>query len=186
MRGGRSPRRVQRAMENGFLNARSTRGPECLRDYGFWCWRMGLPMIWIEPCSRYSRFSRVRLDLFTTPFTLTISGRAALIAIAAGVTPAQYASITAHGAEWNRVPNHLAADFARTILRVVRRPVNYEIQKQAVPISVWQKSPASTTQVKAPAPPMLDQQFAEQGGAGIQPAVRRPRAATGPRLAASA
>jgi hypothetical protein len=43
--------------------------------------------------------------------------------------------------------------------------------------SAWQKPPASKTQAKAPAPPMLDQQFAESGGAGIQPAGVLPHAA---------
>src|SRR5438445_255364 len=38
-------RRIELARENGYLNARCRRGPELLRDYGLWCWRMAIPMV---------------------------------------------------------------------------------------------------------------------------------------------
>jgi len=134
MTDGQAPRRIQLAMENGFLNARCMRRAELLRAYGFWCWRMCLPMIWIERCSPHSRFSRVRLDFFTTPFRLTVAGQAALIAISAPVVPARHATISADGAEWNRVPHGAAAGLARAVFRAVRRPESYELHRAAKPL----------------------------------------------------
>jgi hypothetical protein len=131
MANARTPHRIQVAMENGFLNARCVRAPELLRRYGFWCWRMALPIVTIERCSPHSRFCRVRLDLFTTPFQLTVSGQAALIAISARVVPARHGTISAHAAEWTRVPHAAAAELARSVFRAARRPGSYELQRAA-------------------------------------------------------
>src|SRR5262249_54091148 len=134
MANARTPHRIQIAMENGFLNARCVRAPELLRRYGFWCWRMALPLVLIERCSPHSRFCKVRLDLFTTPFQLTVAGQAALIAISARMVPARNGTVSAHGAEWNRVPHAAAAELARSVFRAVRRPDSYEFQRPARPL----------------------------------------------------
>src|SRR5262245_9209932 len=128
----RTPRRLQIAMEQGFLNARCAGAGDLLRTYGFWCWRMALPMVWVERITPHSRFSRVRLDLFTTPFQLSVSGQAALIALSAQIVPAQDGSISAHEATWKRVPNRLALEFARAVFRVVRRPASYQRAQAAI------------------------------------------------------
>jgi len=129
------PKRLRAAMEDGYLNARCRRRDELLRTYGRWCWRMGLPLVWFEPRSPYSRTSRVHLDLFTTPLSLSVRGRAELIALSARYTAAKYASISSYSGVWDRLAPGDAALFARAIFRIVRRAGNYEIAKrpEAVP-----------------------------------------------------
>jgi hypothetical protein len=119
-----TPKRLRTAMDRGFLNARCRNREELLRAYGLWCWRMGLPMVWFEPRSTHSRLSRVHLDLFTTPGSLSVRGHAALIAISAGFIEARHASVTAHSAVWDRVAPEAAAEFARAIFRTLRRAGN--------------------------------------------------------------
>jgi hypothetical protein len=121
------PARLQRARDAGFLNARCRSHSDLLRVYGLWCWRISIPMVWYERRSPCSRLSRVHLDMVTTPYRLTVSGHAALIALSARYIPPQHASITADGAVWDRVPPALAADFARAVFRAVRRPTSYEL-----------------------------------------------------------
>jgi len=123
--------RIRAAMENGFLNARCRKGQQLLREYGLWCWRMGLPLVWYEPRSRHSRLNRVRLDLFTTPGTLSIRGRAALIALSARYVNARDASISPLEAVWDRVEPQDVAGLARAVFRTVRRNGHYEIAPRA-------------------------------------------------------
>ena len=87
---------------------------------------MGLPLIWFEPCGRSSRFSRVSLDLFTTPFRLSLAGRAALIAISGRYLDAAELKVSADHAIWGRVPAKMGPVLAKEILRITRRPANYE------------------------------------------------------------
>jgi hypothetical protein len=119
-------------MERGFLNARCRKRDELLREYGLWCWRMGLPMIWLQARSPHSRLNQVHLDFFTTPNTLTVRGHAALIAISAAIVRARDASISFHGAVWDRVPTDAAEGLARAVFRLVRRPDHHEILSIAI------------------------------------------------------
>jgi hypothetical protein len=118
--------RLLRAREEGFLNARCRVRPALLRAYGLWCWRMSIPMVWYEARTPSSRLSRVHLDMLTTPYRLTVAGRAALIALSAAHFPPDRAVITADGAAWDRVPPATASDFARAVFRTVRRPASYQ------------------------------------------------------------
>jgi hypothetical protein len=120
------PRRLQRARDVGILNARCANHADLLRAYGLWCWRMSIPMVWYERRTPTSRLSRVHLDMLTTPYRLTVSGHAALIALSAGYIPPQYASITADGAVWDRLSPIHAAGFAHAVFRAVRRPASYQ------------------------------------------------------------
>lgn len=126
------PKRLRSAMDRGFLNARCRKREDLLRAYGLWCWRMGLPMVWFEPRTAHSRLSRVHLDLFTTPGSLSVRGHAALIALSAGFVEARHGSISPHSAVWDRVPPEAAAEFARSIFRTVRRGGNYILNPKPV------------------------------------------------------
>jgi hypothetical protein len=114
-------------MECGFLNARCRKRDALLREYGLWCWRMGLPMIWFEARSPRSRLNRLHLDLFTTPGCLSTRGHAELIGLSARHVAARHASVTAHGGVWDRVGAEDVEEFARGIFRTVRRKGNYEV-----------------------------------------------------------
>jgi hypothetical protein len=114
-------------MQSGYLNARCRDAGALLREYGVWCWRMGLPMVWVGTRSPHSRFASVHLDLFTTPGELTVKGLAGLIAVSAAVVPAQFASIASHGAVWDPVPTRAAPAFAQAVFRVARRRGHFAI-----------------------------------------------------------
>jgi len=118
-------------MECGFLNARSRKRDALLREYGLWCWRMGLPMLWFEARGQHSRLNRLHLELFTTPGCLTTRGHAELIGLSARYVAARHASVTPHGAVWDRLGSEDAAQFARSIFRTIRRKGNYQIELRA-------------------------------------------------------
>jgi len=132
----RPPQRLQRAQQHGFLNARCRDSEGLIRNYGLWCWRMGVPMVWYERRSAGSRFTRVHLEMLTTPFVLSVRGHAALIAVSAPVVQARHATIMGHGALWEMVPSHAADDFARSVFRAVRGPGSYEATPKPVDIPV--------------------------------------------------
>ncbi len=113
--------RIQQARERGYLNAQ--RQPDLIAAHSQWCWRLRIPVLWMERCSPYSRFGRVRLDLFTTPRALTASAQEELGALAGrfGTGPPR---ITAHDACWERVPLARMEDLAGAALCVVNRHGN--------------------------------------------------------------
>ena len=95
---------------------------------------MAIPLIWYERRSPHSRFSRVHLEMLTTPGSLTVAAHAALIAISAPLVEARYGTISPHGAVWDRVPAGAAADFARAVFRAVRRPRGGHVQSSPAEI----------------------------------------------------
>src|SRR5438067_1846836 len=74
--GGRERARLRAARENGFLNARCRGNQRLVEVFSFWCWRLKLPMVWLERRTPHSRYGRIRLDMFTTPNMLTAAGQA--------------------------------------------------------------------------------------------------------------
>ncbi|SPE43068.1 conserved hypothetical protein [Candidatus Sulfopaludibacter sp. SbA3] len=121
---GRARGRLQRARENGYLNAACDR--ELAGIHSQWCWRLRIPVVWMERCAPRSPYGRVHLDLFTTPHALTATGRGALEALSKRFGAGK-ATISAHDACWERVPLPQMEHLARTILRAVNRPVNFQL-----------------------------------------------------------
>jgi hypothetical protein len=121
---GRARGRLLRARENGYLNAACER--HLAGFHSQWCWRLKIPVIWMERCSPRSRFGRVHLDLFTTPHALTTAGREALQSLAARFAIAGKTTVSAHDACWDRVPIRQLEDLASAVLRAAGRPGNYE------------------------------------------------------------
>jgi hypothetical protein len=144
----RQPLRLQLAQQKGFLNARCLQNPELVRAYGLWCWQMAVPMVWFERCSPNSRFSRVHLEMLTTPFMLSVSGHAALIALSASLVKARDATISPHGAVWDRVPLADTAAFARSIFRAVRRAGSYHAPAEAQSLTPIHVVPFTTRLAK--------------------------------------
>jgi hypothetical protein len=119
-------RKLERARLDGYLNA--IRGDaEALREYGFWCWRRRLPLVWIERRSGRSKYARVRLDLFTTAIRLTDGAQAELAA--AG----HRATVSAHDGVWDRVAMGAAEGLARAVFRIATREGNFERLRRAPP-----------------------------------------------------
>ena len=73
---GREQARLAKARENGYLDARCKDNQALVRAYGMWCWRLRIPMVWLERRSRYSAFGRVQLEMFTSANRLTAGGQA--------------------------------------------------------------------------------------------------------------
>jgi hypothetical protein len=121
---GRARGRLQRARETGYLDAACD--PELPAVHSQWCWRLKIPVIWMERCSPRSRYGRVHLDLFTTPHALTAAGRDALTMLTDRLAIAGAATVTAHDACWKRVPIARMEDLARAVFRAANRPGNYQ------------------------------------------------------------
>lgn len=85
-----------------------------------WCWRLRLPLVWTEGMSRYSRYGRVCVDLYTTSFRLTPAGEAELRALAF------HARTSAHDACWEKTPRSELDALARAAYRATMRAGNYE------------------------------------------------------------
>jgi hypothetical protein len=124
--GGRELGRLRRAREDGYLDARCGLGPLLAERYSRWCWLMKIPAVWIERRSRYSRYSRVHLDMFTTANRLSIRGQAAMRDLGALWNPAGPVQVSPHDVCWERIPVRHAHAMARSAYRAATRAGNYE------------------------------------------------------------
>jgi hypothetical protein len=116
---------LQQAREDGYLDATSRDNRAIVKAHGLWCWRLRLPMVWFERLSPYSRFVHLRLDMLTTPNTLTGAGQSALKALGDG-------RITAHDALWERIPRARAAKMAHAVLRAAIQVDHYRLNRTSV------------------------------------------------------
>ena len=115
-------RRLQRAHENGYLDATCRSISAIVKAHGLWCWRLKIPMVWYERHSPRSRFGCLRLDMLTTPNMLTAAGQAALKALGDG-------RISAHDAVWARVPLFRLAKMAHAALRAAIQTGHYRLNR---------------------------------------------------------
>ncbi len=121
---GRTRGRLQKARELGYLNAACD--PRLAGLHSQWCWRLKIPVIWMERRSPHSRFGRVHLDLFTTPRALTPAGRAALRDLTERLGIGGAVAVSSHDACWDRVPLRQLEHLAGAVFRAVNRPGNYQ------------------------------------------------------------
>ncbi|HEV2446344.1 MAG TPA: hypothetical protein VGS58_10495 [Candidatus Sulfopaludibacter sp.] len=122
---------MNRAREQGYLDARRAGADRLLRPYSLWCWQLKLPVVWLEKRARYSRYARVRLDMFTTGDRLSVAGQFELEGLCAA-RPA----LSAHDAVWEGIPRAEAMALARAAMRVATRSVNREPNRQKRPAKV--------------------------------------------------
>jgi hypothetical protein len=115
---GRERGRLERARENGYLNARCPENRRIVKAFGLWCWRLKIPMVWFERRSPRSRYARVHLDLLTTAQMLTVAGQAEMKALGARASP--------HDACWDHVPMRDLDRLANQVFRAATRSGNYE------------------------------------------------------------
>ena len=137
---GREQARLSKARENGYLDARCKENQPLLRAYGMWCWRLKIPMVWLERRSRYSAFGRVQLEMFTSANRLTPTGQAGMEAICAPGNGAAWTRVSAHDARWDHVAMPNAPELARAVFRAANRPSNYERNDSPVENVVGEKT----------------------------------------------
>lgn len=113
--------RLRKARENGYLDANFRDITRLKRDYGLWCWRLRIPVVWHLPESRRSRFGRVYMDMLTTGRTLTPAGMAEVESICA---PSEL--VYSHGAVSARMERAELGTLARRLYKAVTRPGNSE------------------------------------------------------------
>jgi hypothetical protein len=124
--------RLGKARENGYLDARCKDNQALVRAYGMWCWRLKIPMVWLERRTRYSKYGRVQLEMFTSANRLSVRGEAAMEAICAPANIAAWTQISAHDARWEHVALPNARELARAVFRAATRPENYEVNVRRV------------------------------------------------------
>ena len=123
---GHERTRLRKAREVGYLDARCKDNQALVHAYGLWCWRLKIPMVWLERRTSYSRYGRVQLEMFTSANRLTAGGQAGMKAICAPGHAASRTKVSPHDACWDHVALPNAADLAHTVFRAAIRPENYE------------------------------------------------------------
>jgi hypothetical protein len=123
---GRQQKRLQRAQDRGYLNAACAANEMLVRAYGLWCWRLKLPMVWVERRTRWSRYGRVRLDMFTTLNMLTARGQSELKTLAETWKLRGDSTVTPHDGCWERVPLARANEFTKAVFTIALRAGNSE------------------------------------------------------------
>ena len=135
--GNREYRRLDRARERGYLDARCRNSQKVKETFGLWCWRLKIPMVWFERQTPRSKYGRVHLELFTTSNRLTADGQEAIRALCAASAVKGQAKVSPHNAECDRVPLSRVEDLAKAIFRSAVR--NYEPDARA---PLWQAASA--------------------------------------------
>jgi hypothetical protein len=137
---------LARARERGYLDARRAGAHRLLRPYALWCWRLKLPVVWLEKRARYSKYARVHLDMFTTADQLTARGQFEVAAIGASPPAA-----SAHDASWDRVPIHQAARLAHEVMRTSLRSGNREPNHVKRPARLFSVGPPAALEAASAA-----------------------------------
>ena len=123
---GRERTRLRKARENGYLDACCQDNQALIHAYGLWCWRLKIPLVWLERRTRFSRYGRVQLEMFTSANRLTAGGQAGMRAICAPGNAARWTRVSPHDACWDHVALPNARELAHAVMRAAIRPENYE------------------------------------------------------------
>ena len=118
---GRERSRLRRAREDGFLDACCRDNRELVHAYGLWCWRLKLPMVWLERRTPSSRYGRVKLEMFTTTNQLSTEGQERMNAICVPGNAAKWTRVSPHDACWDHVALPNAREVARAVFRAAIR-----------------------------------------------------------------
>ncbi len=119
--GNRERRRLDRAREKGYFDARGRANQKLKESFGLWCWRLKIPLVWFERQSPRSKFGRVHLELFTTSNRLTAGGQEVIRSLCAAFAVNGHPMVSAHNADCDRVPLRRVEDLAKAILRSALR-----------------------------------------------------------------
>jgi hypothetical protein len=121
---GREQSRLRRARENGYLDACCTGNEALVQAYGLWCWRLKIPMVWLERRTRCSRYRRVQLEMYTSTNRLTPAGQDYMKGICVPANTSAWTRISAHDARWDHVARPSARELAGTVFRAAVRLEN--------------------------------------------------------------
>jgi len=124
--GNRERKRLDRAREKGYLDARCRNAHKLIESFGLWCWRLKVPMVWLDRQTPRSKYGRVQVEMFTTANRLTTSGQAAMQALCAAATVKGQPQVSAHNASCDRVPLSQLEELAKAAFRAATRNGNYE------------------------------------------------------------
>jgi hypothetical protein len=130
---GRDRRRLERARARGYLDARCRLNRRLTASYSFWCWKLRIPVVWLERLSPRSGFGRVRLDMFTTPNLLTEQAQNELKGLDPLLQWRGRAAVSSHDGCWDRVPLDRLDELAARVFKIATRPGNYDLMDSARP-----------------------------------------------------
>jgi hypothetical protein len=112
---GRDKKRLERAREAGYLDARCRNSCQVKETFGLWCWRLKIPMVWFERHTPRSKYGRVHLEMFTTANRLTTVAQAGLQALS------PQAQVSSHNVRLERIPLKQINELARAVFRAATR-----------------------------------------------------------------
>lgn len=132
---GRSGKRcLCTARENAYLDTHGRGRERVMAAYGLWCWRLKIPLVWIERESPRSRFGSVHLDMLSTPNMLTTRGEAAMAGLCASAESNRQTRVSPHDVCYAHVPLSQLADLARAAFRAATTPGNYRPNRTPLPL----------------------------------------------------
>ena len=85
-----------------------------------------------ERRTRYSRYARVHLEMFTSANRLAAGGQASMKAICAPGNAATWTRVSPHNACWDHVAVPNARELAHAVFRAAIRSRNYERNEERV------------------------------------------------------
>ena len=136
---GRDRSRLQRARAKGYLAVPGRPAELLARSFSKWCWTLRIPLVWYERRSPRSRYGRVHLDLFTTPYVLTGVGEAEIRSLAARFATKARLLLSPHDACWDGVPIGRLEEAARTLFRCATRTGNCRTAPAVRPVTSCRK-----------------------------------------------
>ena len=137
---GRQRMRFRIAREVGYLDARCRENQALVDAYGLWCWRLKIPMVWLERRTRCSRYGRVQLEMFPSARRLTEAGQSEMKGICAPANAAAWTQVSAHAARWEHVALPNGMELARAVFRAAIRLENYEKDERRIEIRPERKT----------------------------------------------
>lgn len=109
------------AQERGYLDARCGGSERLTQAYGLWCWRLRIPMVWIERQTPRSKFGCVRVEMFTSVHRLTDLGQSEIREFMGDAS-----EISAHNGKLTGLAAAVLEDVARKVYRAATRLGNSE------------------------------------------------------------
>ena len=123
---GRERTRLRKAREDGFLDARCADNQALVHAYGLWCWKLKIPLVWLERRSAHSKYGRVKLEMFTSTNRLTAGGQSGMKGVCAPGNAARWTRVSPHDACWDHVALANVRELAHAVFRAAIRPENHE------------------------------------------------------------
>ena len=133
-----------------FLDVRRASSQHLLGAYSLWCWRLKLPVVWLESRSRRSTYGRIRLDMFTTGSKLTASGQSEMTLLGVRYGSTSSVVVSPQDVCCDRIPLNRLEALAHDVVKAAMRTGNQESihpKRSAKVIPIIEPTPSASHRV---------------------------------------